>query len=72
MQSGALLKILALCESECIEVRGQALLAIGFITRYDNEIRDFLHNNGSITVLLSLLKKGLNKLIDDSSLVRAA
>ena len=41
MQSGALIKILALCENECIEVRAQALLAMGFITRYDNEIRNF-------------------------------
>ena len=72
MQTGALLKILSLCESECIEVRGQALLAMGFITRYDNEIRDFFYTNGSLKVLLQLLKKGLNNTIDVSSLVRAA
>ena len=72
MQSGALIKILALCENECIEVRAQALLAMGFITRYDNEIRNFLYKNGALNILLGLLKKGLNKLIDVSSLVRAA
>jgi EF-hand domain pair len=72
MQTGALLKILLLCENECIEVRGQALLAMGFITRYDNEIRDFLYKNGALSVLLGLLKKGLNKVMDVSSLVRAA
>lgn len=72
LQSGALLKILSLCESECIEVRGQALLAMGFITRYDNETRDFFFTNGSLAVLLNQLKKGLNNTIDVSSLVRAA
>lgn len=72
IQSGALLKILQLCNSKCIEVRSQALLAIGFITRYDSETRDLLYSNGAIQVLLLILQKGHNKLIDVSSLIRAA
>ena len=72
IQSGALLKVLQLCDSECIEVRGQALLAIGFITRYDSETRDLLYTNGALQTLLSILQRGHNKLTDVSSLVRAA
>jgi hypothetical protein len=72
VSSGSIRNILMLCNSECIEVSGQALLAIGFITRYDSNIRDLLYAQGAIQVLLGILKKGLNKLIDVSSLVRAA
>ena len=72
ISSACLNTILQLCNSECIEVSGQALLAIGFITRYDSSIRNSLYSQGAISVLLGILKKGHNKLIDVSSLVRAA
>lgn len=70
-ETGSLMKIFSLCESKCIEIRDQALLAIGFITRYDPIIRNYFMHGGAIYMLVTLLKKGISNIINLETLVRA-
>jgi len=73
MQTGTIQKILELCENECIEVRDQALLALGFIARHDLESKNYLLALGCMQVSLRILRRGADKvLLDTSSLIRTA
>lgn len=73
MQAGSVPRILDLCENECIEVRDQALLAIGFIARHDHDLRDYILSIGGLPAMLRILSRGLSMFTTElTSLVRAA
>ncbi|CAG9330290.1 unnamed protein product [Blepharisma stoltei] len=73
MQTGSVPKILELCESECIEVRDQALLAIGFMSRHDFDIRDYILSLGALPLILRILMRGTSMFtVDLTTIVRAA
>jgi hypothetical protein len=65
--------LLSLCESKCVEVRDQALLALGFIARHDLEERNYLCSLGAHKYMLRILQRGLEALsLDLPSVIRAA
>lgn len=65
--------ILSLCESKCVEVRDQALLALGFIARHDLEERNFLCSLNAHKYMLRILQRGIEALsLDLPSVIRAA
>jgi len=70
ISSGALGKLEDLCESPCVEVRDQALLAIGFTVRHDPDIRDYLSAMNYIEGLQRLLTKGAEGHLELTSLLR--
>lgn len=72
IKSGILPKIVQLCESPCVEVKDQALLAIGFIARHDPEIRDTVIQHGLMPALMRLLMKASNDLLQFSTTIKAA
>ena len=71
VSSGALGKIEDLCESPCVEVRDQALLAIGFTVRHDPEVRDYLCEMKFMEIMQHLLTKGAEGHLELTSLLRS-
>jgi hypothetical protein len=71
IETNALLSILDLCKSEIPRIRGQALLAVGFITRYEKDIRNIFIANGVLPILFEIINKGLIREIDEEILVKA-
>jgi hypothetical protein len=73
LASGAAAKLVELCDSSCLEVRDQALLALGFIARHDPEARNYIVSLDCLSPVLRLLKRGIEAVvIEVSSLIRAA
>lgn len=72
MEIGCMQKVVAACESGCIEVRDQALLTIGFFSRHDAEYRDYMKSLGIHQTLLRILAGGTDlKTSNTSTLIRA-
>lgn len=57
INNGVIQKLLELVKSPCIEVKEQAVLALGFIARHDQEPRDFIVMLDGINILLSSMKE---------------
>jgi len=55
INGGAVQKLLALLKSPCLEVKEQALLALGFIARHDKEAKDVVITLKAVDALLSTL-----------------
>lgn len=73
LASGAAAQIVVLCDSSCLEVRDQALLALGFIARHDPDARSYIVALDCLTPVLRLLKRGVEAVVVEvSSLIRAA
>ena len=70
MGSGAMSKVVELCESGCIEVRDQALLALGFTVRHDPDIRDYMNALNVMDSMKRIMNKGAEGMMEIGSLLR--
>lgn len=71
IETNSLLSILNLCKSGIPKIKGQALLAVGFITRYEKNIRNIFVANGILSILFEIINKGLIREIDEEILIKA-
>ena len=53
MKAEIIPKLIDLTKSKCIEVRDQAIIALGFIARHDGDVRDMVLYSGALDGLLN-------------------
>ena len=63
INNGVVQKLVELVNSPCIEVKEQAILALGFLSRHDHEPRDVVLMLGGVDILLKSLMETTSDVI---------
>ncbi|OMJ87574.1 hypothetical protein SteCoe_10659 [Stentor coeruleus] len=71
IETNVILNIIDLCKNENPNIKGQALLVIGFMTRYEENIRNLFIANEFLSILFEIINKGFLRQIDEEILAKA-